>query len=175
MDGMNDPQTLNALDQVMDASEAFTAAARELQEQALVEVTGGEVTLSYVRLLLLISRPGERFKVKDVADFLGVTNAAASRSIDRLVQQDLVDRRATPEDRRAVDLTLTPLAEELLARFKEVRNQELLRLLGDYPADKARRAAELLTELSALLEDAETPYAAEVEPAAAPLPATGSA
>jgi DNA-binding MarR family transcriptional regulator len=173
---MNDPQTLSALDQVLGASEAFTAATRGLLERALDEATGGELTLAYMRLLLLISRPGERFKVKDVADFLGVTNAAASRSIDRLVQQDLVDRRATPEDRRAVDLTLTPLAEELLIRFMEIRNRELLSVLGGYPAEKAQRAAELLTELTELFvtEGGTSLPGDAVSAAGLPAAATGS-
>jgi DNA-binding MarR family transcriptional regulator len=107
--------------------------------------------MSQVKLLLLVARPGQQFKVTDVAEFLGVTNAAASRAIDRLVQRDLVDRSVSPRDRRAVTLSLTPDGEELLNRFQRVRNRELLELLGPVDTDRLRLAAEILDELSVKL------------------------
>jgi hypothetical protein len=88
-----------------------------------------------------------------VADFLGVTNAAASRAIDRLVQRGLIDRTISREDRRAVDLSLTEESETLLDRFTEARNAELVRLLGDYPEAKLRTVAMLLDEMSVHLLD----------------------
>jgi DNA-binding MarR family transcriptional regulator len=148
---MSEEQKIELIRQVMGASHLFCSTVNELLERTLKEASDEQLAMSQVKLLLLISRPEQRFKVTDVAQFLGVTNAAASRAIDRLVQRGLVDRTVSREDRRAVDLSLTPLAEELLHRFTEVRNQELLRLLGSHPDRKLERAAELLDELSVLL------------------------
>lgn len=150
---MNEAQKIELIQRTMGASHVFCSTVGELLERALAEAGGLQLNMSQIKLLLLISRPGKRFKVTDVAQFLGVTNAAASRSIDRLVQRGLVDRTVTPEDRRAVDLTLTPMANDLLERFTAVRDRELLRLIGDHPAEKLERAAELLDELSLLLLD----------------------
>lgn len=152
---MDNDRKIELIREVMGASHVFCSSVGELLDRTLSEASDEQLAMSQVKLLLLISRPGQRFKVTDVAAFLGVTNAAASRSIDRLVQRGLVDRTVSREDRRAVDLALTPLAEDLLARFTMVRNRELLRLLGQHPDEKLERAAALLDELSVLLLDPE--------------------
>jgi DNA-binding MarR family transcriptional regulator len=139
--------------QLMGAAQVFSTAVEDFLERTLRESTGEMLSMSQVELLLLIARPGQRYKVSDVADFLGVTNAAASRSIDRLVQRGLVERSISVEDRRAVDLALNPDSEALLERFAEVRDAELLRLLGHVPTDKLERVTALLDELSVVLLD----------------------
>lgn len=153
---MDQERQIELIQQVMGASHVFCSTVNDLLERTLGEASDEQLAMSQIKLLLLISRPGQRFKVTDVADFLGVTNAAASRSIERLVQRGLVDRTVSPDDRRAVDLALTPSAEALLARFTEVRNRELLRLLGGHSPSKLERAAALLDELSVLLLKPET-------------------
>jgi DNA-binding MarR family transcriptional regulator len=146
---------IDLIQQVMGASHLFCTTVNELLERSLEEVTDEQLVLSQVKLLLLIARPGQRFKVTDVADFLGVTNAAASRAIDRLVQRGLIDRTISREDRRAVDLSLTEDSEALLKRFKEVRDRELMRVLGDHPSDKLEAAADLLDALTVRLAELE--------------------
>jgi MarR family transcriptional regulator, organic hydroperoxide resistance regulator len=144
---------LEVIREVMGASHVFCSTVNELLERTLSEATDEPLAMSQVKLLLLIARPEQRFKVTDVAEFLGVTNAAASRAIDRLVQRGLVDRTISLEDRRAVDLSLTEESRTLLDRFTESRNAELLRLVGNYPQEKLLRVASLLDELSVLLLD----------------------
>jgi len=150
---MEAEQKVALIQQVMGASHVFCSAVTELLERTLADASGGRLALSQVKLLLLIARPEHRFKVTDVAEFLGVTNAAASRAIERLVQRGLVQRTISPVDRRAVDLALTDSSRELLARFTEARNAELLALLGGVAAEKLTRAAASLDELSVLLLD----------------------
>ena len=153
---MGDKEQIERIQQVMGASHIFCTTVNELLERTLEEASDEQLVLSQVKLLLLIARPGQRFKVTDVAEFLGVTNAAASRAIDRLVQRGLIDRSVSPEDRRAVDLTLTDASRELLAQFNRIRNRELLRVLGDVQEEKLELAAELLDELSVRLAELET-------------------
>ena len=152
---MTEDPTIRRIRQVMGASHVFCTTVSELLERSLAEATDAQLALSQVKLLLLIARPGQRFKVTEVADFLGVTNAAASRAIDRLVQRGLVDRTVSREDRRAVELSLTSESEALLERFTAVRNRELVRLLGDFPEEKLRVAAEVLDEMAVRLAELE--------------------
>jgi DNA-binding MarR family transcriptional regulator len=148
---MGDAEQIRLIQEVMGASHVFCSTVSELLERSLDESSPQQLALSQVKLMLLISQPGQQLKVTDVADFLGVTNAAASRAIDRLVQRGLLDRTVSKEDRRAVDLALTEEGKALLAEFKRVRDRELLGVLGDYPEDKLRQATELLDELSVRL------------------------
>ena len=153
---MDPERKIELIRNVMGASHVFCSTVNDLLERTLAEASDEQLAMSQVKLLILISRPEHRFKVTDVAEFLGVTNAAASRSIDRLVQRGLVDRTVSKQDRRAVDLSLTPASEALLERFTELRNRELMKLLGDYPEEKLERVATLLDELSVLLLDVES-------------------
>lgn len=150
---MNETERLDLMHRAMGASNVFCATVTGLLEESLDEASGSELALSQLRLLLLISRPEHRFKVRDVAEFLGVTSAAASRSIDRLVQRGMVHRSLAPDNRRAVDLVLTDAGRELLARFTEVRDARLTRVLADYPSEKLEQVAVLLDELSVVLLD----------------------
>jgi len=146
---------LRLIQRVMGSSHVFCTAMSDLLERTLAAATDEPLAMSQVKLMLLVANPDQRLKVSDVADFLGVTNAAASRAIDRLVQRDLIDRSVSVEDRRAVELSVTPNGRELLDQFAVVRNRELLRLMGDYPPSKLERVAVLMDELSVLLLDLE--------------------
>jgi len=50
---------------------------------------------------------GGQCGISDIGDHLGVTNAASSQMIDRLVQQGFIERSEDPHDRRSKNLVLT--------------------------------------------------------------------
>lgn len=141
------------LQRLMGASQIYCSTMATVLERLLEEASGTQLALSQLQLLLLISRTQYRLKVSDVADFLDVSNAAASRAIDRLVQRGLVHRAIAPDNRRAVDLTLTDEGKALLDQFRDLRDQEMTRLLGSYSADRLREVTRALDELSVLLLD----------------------
>ena len=64
----------------------------------------------------------EKAGVTDVGDHLGVTSAAASQMLDRLVQQGLIERSEDPDDRRMKRISLT---EKGNAVIKESINARL--------------------------------------------------
>ena len=61
--------------------------------------------------------------VSEIGDQLGVTNAAASQAVDRLVQLGLIERTEDPEDRRAKRLALTQKGNALIEKGVEARSQ----------------------------------------------------
>jgi len=64
----------------------------------------------------------------DLAGRLGIRHHSAVGLIDRLLSKSLVKRQSGAEDRRQVLLTLTPKAENLLARLSAAHRDELERL-----------------------------------------------
>ena len=146
-------EKITLIQRLMGASQIYCSTMSGLLERLLEEASGTQLALSQLKLLMLIAPAQYRLKVMDVADFLDVSNAAASRAIDRLVQRGLVNREIAPDNRRAVDLTLTERGKELLRQFQELRDHETVRLLGDYPADKLRTMARLMDEVSVLMLD----------------------
>jgi DNA-binding MarR family transcriptional regulator len=72
--------------------------------------------------------------VTEIGDHLGVTSAAASQLLDRLVHQGLVQRREDPRDRRVKQIALTSRGQEILKqgiRARESWLDQLAETLSD--------------------------------------------
>ncbi len=119
----------------------------EWMEEELKETTKDRVTPSQLRVLKLVARTNAR-RIGDVADFLAVSNAAASKAVDRLVRRGLVRRAEAASDRRAVELSLTTEGRTLLAQYEAATAQVLQEVFGALPQDKLANTAEFLDQLS---------------------------
>jgi DNA-binding MarR family transcriptional regulator len=60
-------------------------------------------------------------QVSDIGDDLGVTNAAASQLVDRLVNMDFLERTEDPDDRRVKQITITEAGRALVRQGIEDR------------------------------------------------------
>jgi DNA-binding MarR family transcriptional regulator len=89
--------------------------------------------------------------VSDIGAQMGVTSAAASQMIDRLVQMGLIERTEDPNDRRVKLITLTAKGRALLHRSLEARRQ-WIESLGSH-LDPERQAA-VIAALGYLIEAA---------------------
>ncbi|OQY36140.1 MAG: hypothetical protein DRI56_08500 [Chloroflexota bacterium] len=69
--------------------------------------------------------------VSDISEWLGVTNAAVSQSLDKLVRQELIERQENPQDRRSKQIILTPKGKEMLEKSIQNR-QSWLKDLADH-------------------------------------------
>lgn len=91
------------------------------------------ITVNQARIFSHILRSltdGRPVRLKGLARELGVSSAAASQAVERLVEADLLLRVPDPDDRRAVRLSFSPRGEALLR-------------------DGDRRAADLFADLAA--------------------------
>ena len=68
--------------------------------------------------------------VSTIAAHLGVTSAAASQLIERLVQQGLLARSEDPADRRGKQITITPQAEAFIQEAIRIRTRWMSDLSG---------------------------------------------
>lgn len=60
--------------------------------------------------------------INDLAKHWGVTKAAASQIVDKLVEQGWIDRKENPNDRRSRNLTITPAGKELTEEARKFRH-----------------------------------------------------
>jgi DNA-binding MarR family transcriptional regulator len=81
-----------------------------------------DLSFSQINILMRLLHGGNT-GVSEIGDQLGVTNAAASQAVDRLVQMGLIKRTEDPEDRRAKRLALTQKGRSLIEKGIEVRSQ----------------------------------------------------
>lgn len=124
------------------------------------------LSMQHLGLLHYLHHKGAGRAVSDIGADLGVTSAAASQMIERLVQQGLLERQEDPSDRRIKQVMLTAkgkaLAEESV-RARQSWLQALSRTLT--PAQQADIVSALNT-LTAAAQSLEPGEPAEHDPMA---------
>jgi DNA-binding MarR family transcriptional regulator len=86
--------------------------------------------------------------VSEIGTHLGVTNAAASQMIDKLVQLGLVTRAEAAHDRRAKQLTLTAKGATILQKGMEARRRWLEDLVTALTPEQQQVIAQALPHLT---------------------------
>jgi DNA-binding MarR family transcriptional regulator len=125
----------------------FSSAMTELLESRIHEALGDEYTLPQLRLLAMVDKTDVQH-VTEVADFLDVSNAAASKAVDRLVRRGLIERRESKRDRRAIHLLITQKGRDVIDSFEDVQLKMFGELFGSVPDENLQQAAVLLDKLS---------------------------
>lgn len=114
--------------------------------------------LTYVQFSVLMRlHHGHPCGVSDVGEQLGVSRAAASQMVDRLVHMGLVERREDPHDRRVRRLTLTAQGRRMVAEGVAARTC-WLETLSDALAPEQQAA---VIEALRLLTEAAREYVVE--------------
>ncbi|HEX7974430.1 MAG TPA: MarR family winged helix-turn-helix transcriptional regulator [Anaerolineales bacterium] len=97
--------------------------------------------------------------VSGVGEHLGVTNAAASQMVDKLVQLGLLERSEDPHDRRVKQLALTQKGKDLVQESMNSRKfwmEELTTTLTHEDQQAIVKALTLLTDAALALEPSPT-------------------
>ncbi|NPV87721.1 MAG: MarR family transcriptional regulator [Anaerolineae bacterium] len=87
--------------------------------------------------------------ISSISDELGITSAASSQLLDRLVQQGLVIRSEHPQDRRNKQLALSEKGQRILQEGLQARQrwiQTLIERLNDEERQKVSEALHILIE-----------------------------
>jgi len=93
--------------------------------------------------------------VSNLGDHLGVTSAAASQMLERLVQQGLILRTEDPNDRRVKQLILTAKGEQVLQEGLHARQgwlDDLSETLSPSEQAEVSAALKILIEKTTQLE-----------------------
>lgn len=98
---------------------------------------------------------GSSCGVSDVGELLGVTNAAASQMVDRLVQYELIERTEDPVDRRMKQLKLTFKGRAIVQESIEARKRWMAKLTNAITPDEQVSIITALTILTNAAHDLE--------------------
>jgi len=86
--------------------------------------------------------------VSGIGEEMGVSNAAASQAVDRLVQMGLIERTEDPGDRRSKRLALTQKGIALIESGIKDRSQWIKDLAVTLPLEKKQTVISALTILT---------------------------
>jgi DNA-binding MarR family transcriptional regulator len=128
----------------------FASAVGGIMEEPLSPVARADVTVSQLRVLRLIASSAAKH-ISDVATYLGVSNAAASKGVDKLVRRKLLRRTEDQSDRRACTVTLTEAGRALLNECRSYEKLKLAQAFHAFPAEELLRTTDVLRRLSASL------------------------
>jgi len=144
------------IQEFLGSTHVFASAVNKvIEERLLQEIAGGQLTLSQFRLLKMVAFTEAR-TINDVGLFLGVSNAAASKAVDKLVRRKLLRRAEGQPDRREIRLSLTEASRRLLLAYEEKKERKLAKIFRQFPPEELKRTARLLDRLSADLVDHNT-------------------
>jgi DNA-binding MarR family transcriptional regulator len=103
-----------------------------------------ELSISQIRMLHLLTFSRPEASVKQLADEIGLSMPAASRSVDALVHRGLVTRSENTEDRRLKTVRATDDARVLVDRMIEMRVAGLADFVSTLsPRERTKLAAAL--------------------------------
>jgi DNA-binding MarR family transcriptional regulator len=136
-----------AIRDLLASASIFSTAVDEVMAARLAAVAGDRITFAQLKVLTLVAHT-RAIGVSDVATFLGVSPAAASKAVARLAENGLLERSAHPGDRRAQHLSVTGDGRALLDTYEEATTEALGRLFGHLDPVRLRRLAVSLDRLS---------------------------
>jgi DNA-binding MarR family transcriptional regulator len=109
-----------------------------------------DLTLTQVKALCALSHA--ELTVKELAEQLGLSMPGASRSVDALVERELIGRREDPVDRRMKRLRCTHAGHNALERLDEARLAGIEQFTATLPPAQVRRLSGALRPILAGLD-----------------------
>lgn len=150
---MGEKMSATQVNNFLGSTRVFSSGLNQVIEKKLLrEITGGQVTFAQFKLLRLVALEGPHM-LGDVAAFLGISPAAASKAVDKLVRRKLLRRTEAHPDRRAIELSLTETSRRLLAGYENAKNKKLGKIFSQVSPAELHRTTGLLDRLSADLID----------------------
>jgi DNA-binding MarR family transcriptional regulator len=128
----------------MDLNEAFVAALRDwtgvLMRRSMREFIrrSRQSGLSFSQIGVMFRINDGRSSLSDLGGGLGITSAAVSQMMDKLVQQGLILRSEDPNDRRTKQLVLTDKGHQIVHESFHSR-QAWLRDLANSLSEEEKR------------------------------------
>ncbi len=137
-----------AYDDFWEALDEFVHALRRARGRAAATALTGELTVPQYKLLEAL---GERDspRIGELAECLDVAPPTATKMIAGLERDGLIERHASPDDRRAVTIELTAAGREARRRAKrrlDARRRQLYESLDPVHREQAPEVLRSLAE-----------------------------
>lgn len=113
----------------------------------------GKITMQQFMVLALLGNKGE-LKMSDIARYSAVTTAAMTGVVDKLVKAKYAVRVYDPDDRRVVNIKITPQGSLLVKRAQEERRNMIIRVFQKISEEDRENYLRIISKIrDILLED----------------------
>lgn len=127
---------------------------KEFTRRQANELYQGKITLPQFLILNFLSGQDES-KMKDLAHFMGVSTAAMTGIVDRLVKYGYVTRVFDPKDRRIIKIRLLAKGLELVRKINQQRRQMLIKIFGKISQSEREDYLRILMRIHDILTEEE--------------------
>ncbi len=110
----------------------------------------GCISMAQCHALVEIGR-AEKISLNDLSDKLNLDSSTMSRTVNKLVANDLVKRNIDPADRRYITISLTPKGESHFHSIESDRNSHFQKIYESIPVSKQKQVLESLQLLNEAL------------------------
>jgi len=144
------PRTLtaNPVQEFVGSAHLFSSALTEVLQNKLLREAGGlDLSFSQINLLQLLAVARTQ-TIGELAAFQGISNAAASKTVDKLVRTGWVSRTTAEKDRRVAHVSLTPQARHLLAEYDRKRRRKLQDIFRSMSPEELQHMAQLMDHIT---------------------------
>lgn len=118
------PRYPGRVDQLLELAMMIKAGQREFERRTNEAMRPLGLTAAQADAIVVIGK-SQPVSLKELGELLIAEAGHPSRLVDRLVESGLVERRGAEDDRRRVELSLTPEGRRLKARVLRAREQAL--------------------------------------------------
>ena len=114
---------------LMEFADKVLEISRGFMKHYAEKVYKVKLTLSQIAILDMLSRD-KQSKMYDMARYMGITTAAMTGIIDRLVRDGYVSRANDPDDRRIINIKLTGKGISTVKSLLEQKKTMITKIFG---------------------------------------------
>jgi DNA-binding MarR family transcriptional regulator len=123
-------------------------------KQSIHTLSREDISLTMPQMMTLFAIRGVgACRMSDLAELTQQSAGTLTGIVDRLIEDGLVGRIRASEDRRVVQVALTPDGERRLAQVEQVRIEDMARVLHYFSAEQLAHLEELMHLLLAGIQD----------------------
>jgi DNA-binding MarR family transcriptional regulator len=127
------------------------------QKQSLHTLSRPDIDLTMPQMITLFAiRTAGTCRMSELAEVTQQSAGTLTGIVDRLIEDGLVARVRDADDRRVVQVALTPMGQERMQRVEEVRQEDMARVLRSFSMEQLQQLKELLQLLRAGLDSITT-------------------
>ena len=156
---MTDPNTLASARYIFTTGRRIHDRVQQITTAACMDEGSdsrfGELSAPQMNMIMMI-RVRETVSVTQLASLLNVSPPSASTMVDRLVERGLLTRTPCSEDRRKVDIRVSPEAIEEISRVEEKVLGAFVELVQAVGPETTRMWCEVLHRIKNVLENDQT-------------------
>lgn len=131
-------------------NQLMPALIKEFARRQTNELYKGKITLPQFLILGFLGRGGGS-RMTDIARFMGITTAASTGIVDRLVRAGYAARSYDANDRRIIRMKLTQSGSILVKKVNKERRQMIIDIFGKISQAEREKYLEILTHIYNIL------------------------